>query len=96
MTDHTNPEADILLVGTGALNNFVCQPIDMANDVVIEAIDHYPEIKYAFLTPGVAGGVSIVAQGQVWGRCLRGTSGWLLIPTTAVWENSNKQIHIFV
>jgi hypothetical protein len=63
-------------------NEFVCIPTSKAVYAVIEASDVFLDIKYAYQTPGVLGGITIVVNDKIVTSedKLMGPSGWRLIP----------------
>ena len=70
-----------LTIDVHAYNNFICEPLDKAAVAVIEATDVIPKVRFAYQTPGVNGGVSIVVNERVEINkgCLTGPSGWQLM-----------------
>lgn len=65
-----------LTMDVNEFNNFVCIPSEKAAYVVIEAIDVFPQIRYAYQTPGVVGGITIVVNERIQTKDLTGPSGW--------------------
>lgn len=63
-------------------NEFTCSSPEKAAYVVIEVIDVFPDIKYAYQTPGIYGGITIVVNRQIqtYENRLKGRSGWKLNP----------------